>query len=217
MNTDFDPYAVLDVNTESSMDDIKKSFREKSKNSHPDHGGSPEEFDILKKAYEILTDASRRRVWDEYGLADNLDIECEAKMVASQIAVQTLDTYPGNCNFDKEMEEVFEKCLKDISIQIRDLTQRKERLEKRFKAIYKKPADDFISIDIERAINAKDIQIRQQTLNLEIHKKAFELIKGYMFDIERLPDLNSCLLQRLRGTDNRKDLARYLGMWVGGN
>jgi DnaJ-class molecular chaperone len=110
MNTDFDPYVILGVNTESSMDDIKKSFREKSKNVHPDRGGSPEEFDILKKAYKILTDVSKRRMWDEYKSAGNLDIECEAKMVASQIAVQVLDTYPDNCNFDKEMAEVFEKC-----------------------------------------------------------------------------------------------------------
>jgi hypothetical protein len=64
-------------------------------------------------------------------------------------------------------------------------------LEKRYKAIHKKPADDFISIEIERAINAKDIQIRQQKLNMEIHKRAFELIKGYKFDIEKLEDMSS--------------------------
>jgi hypothetical protein len=124
-------------------------------------------------------------------LAENFDIEDEAKMVASQIAVQTLDTYPDNCNFDTEMAEVFEKCLRDIANQIRDSTRKKERLEKRFKAIHKKPTDDFISIEIERAINAKDIQIRQQKLNLEIHKRAFELIKGYKFDIEKLEDVLS--------------------------
>jgi DnaJ-class molecular chaperone len=142
----------------------------------------------LKKAHEILTDASKRKMWDDYKLTDNLDIENEAKMVASRIVVQVLDTYPSNCNLDKEMAEIFDKCLRDIAEQIRDSTQKKERLEKRFKAVNKKPVDDFISIDIERAINAKDIQIRQQKLNLEIHKKAFELIKGYKFDIDRLHD-----------------------------
>jgi DnaJ-class molecular chaperone len=189
MNINFDPYVVLSVDKDASMEDIKKSFKQKSKTAHPDHGGSPEDFDILKKAYEILTDVSKRQMWDEYRMADNLDIENEAKMVASQIAVQTLDTYPDGCNFDKEMAEVFEKCLQDISSQIRETTRKKDRLENRFKAIQKKPVDDFISIDIERVINAKDIQIRQQKLNLEIHKKAFELIKGYKFDTEKLEDM----------------------------
>jgi DnaJ-class molecular chaperone len=212
MNTDFDPYVILGVDKDASADDIKKLFKQKSKTAHPDHGGSPEEFDTLKKAYEILTDISKRRMWDEYRLVDNLDFANEAKMVASQIAVQTLDTYPDNCNFDKEMAEVFNKCLQDISSQIRDLAQRKERLEKRFKAIHKKPVDDFISTDIERAINAKDIQIRQQKLNLEIHKKAFELIKGYKFDIDKLTDRFN-VLERFRPNQESQDrLAKRLGI-----
>jgi hypothetical protein len=124
-------------------------------------------------------------------LAENFDIEDEAKMVASQIAVQTLDTYPDNCNFDTEMADIFEKCLQNITSQIVEITQKKERLEKRFKAIQKKPVDDFISIDIKRVIDAKDIQIRQYKLNFEIHKKAFELIKGYKFDLEKLGDILS--------------------------
>jgi hypothetical protein len=37
-------------------------------------------------------------------------------------------------------------------------------------------------------IIARDIQIRQQMLNLEIYKKAFELVKEYKFDIEKLED-----------------------------
>jgi curved DNA-binding protein CbpA len=205
MDANFNPYIILGVNTNSSMDDIKKSFRNKSKIVHPDYGGSREDFDTLKKAYEILTDVFKRRMWDEYRLADKFDIENEAKMVASQIAVQTLDTYPDNCNFDKEMTEILEKCLQDIASQIRDSIQKKERLEKRFKAIHKKPDDDFISIDIERAINAKDTQIRQQKLNLEIHKRAFELIKGYKFDIEKLPDLNSSFSLGIRYKTRREN------------
>jgi hypothetical protein len=129
-------------------------------------------------------------MWDEYRLVDTLDIVNEAKMVASRIAVQTLDTYLDTCDFDKEMAEVFEKCLRDIAIEIRDLTQKKERLEKRYQAIQMKPSDDFILRDIERAINARDVQIRQQKLNLEIHQKAFELLKGYKFNIDKLPDLS---------------------------
>jgi DnaJ-class molecular chaperone len=211
MNNDFNPYIILGVDKDVSIDDIKRIFKQKSKTVHPDHGGSLEEFTILKKAYEILTDSLKRRMWDEYRLMDNFDVENEAKMVASQIAVQTLDTYPDNCNFDKEMAEVFEKCLQDITSQIRSLTQRKERLENRFKAIHKRPVDDFISVDIEQAINTKDIQIRQQKLNLEIHKKAFELIKGYKFDTEKLED-ESGIFERLINAGHGSILPKKFGI-----
>jgi curved DNA-binding protein CbpA len=212
MTTDFDPYKVLEIERNASAGDIKKAFKQKSKILHPDCGGTPEEFDALKKAYEILTDSERRRMWDEYRLTDDLNIENEAKMVASQIAVQTLDTYPDNCNFDKEISDVFEKCLHDIAGQIRETTQKKERLEKRYRAIQKKPSDDFISRDIEQAINSRDIQIRQQKLNLEIHKKAFELIKGYKFDADKLFGFMN--RSQRSDTDTRMNLARSLGMWT---
>ena len=196
MTEGFNPYSILGVDKDAQADAIKKAFKLKSKAAHPDRGGSPEDFEAVKKARDILTDSAKRRMWDEYRLADNLAIENEAKMVASRIAVQILDTYPDNCDFDKEMAEVFENCLRDIASEIRGLTRKKERLEKRFKAIQKKPADDFISIDIERAITARDVQIRQRKLNLEIHKKAFELLKGYQFDIAKLPGFGSVRFQR---------------------
>jgi DnaJ-class molecular chaperone len=189
MIENFDPYKVLGVNKDASIDDIKKSFKNRIKSAHPDYGGSSEDFDVIKRAYDILTDAVKRKMWDEYRLANDLDIENEARLVASQIAVQILDTCPNDCNFDKEMAEVFEECLKNISFNIQNLTERKERLEKRLEAICKKPADDFLSIDFERTVNDRDIQIRQQKLNLEIHKRAFELIREYKFCTERLADI----------------------------
>jgi DnaJ-class molecular chaperone len=66
MNIDFDPYAILGVDKDASTGDIKRLFKQKSKTAHPDYGGSPEEFGTLKKAYEILTDISKRRLWDDY-------------------------------------------------------------------------------------------------------------------------------------------------------
>jgi DnaJ-class molecular chaperone len=211
MNTGFDPYKVLEVKADASADEIKKAFKQKSKTAHPDCGGTPEDFDVIKKAYEILTDPAKRKMWDDYRMADNIDIENEAKMAASQIAVQVLDTYPDNCNLDKEIAEVFDKCLRDIAEQIREITQKKERLENRYQAVQNKPEDDFISIDIERAVNARDLQIRQQKLNMEIHKRAFELLKGYKFDIDKLPDL----MTPFRPSNNSRlqnILARSLGM-----
>jgi curved DNA-binding protein CbpA len=189
MNTDFDPYKILEVEPNASADDIKKAFKQKSKTAHPDCGGTPEDFDVIKKAYEILTDPSKRKMWDDYKMADNIDVENEAKMAASQIAVQVLDTYPDNCNLDEEIAEVFKKCLRDIAEQIRGITQKKERLENRYRAVQNKPEDDFISIDIERTVNARDLQIRRHKLNMEIQKRAFELLKGYKFDINKISQL----------------------------
>lgn len=186
MKRDFDPYKILDVEKDASIDNIKKSFKQKSKVMHPDTGGSIDQFNTLKKAYDILIDASKREIWDEYRIADDFNIEDEAKTVAIQIVLPVLDTFSDNCNLDEEIKSIISNCIKELTDKVQDLVQKRERLENRLKTIYKKPQDDFISCELEKMITMKDTEIRQHKLNLKIHNCAFELLKEYQFDTARL-------------------------------
>lgn len=60
-----DPYKVLGVSRHASLDTIKKQWRALSKIHHPDKGGSSEKFASLSAAYEILSDHSERRKYDQ--------------------------------------------------------------------------------------------------------------------------------------------------------
>jgi|SRR3989304_1343316 len=61
------PYEILGVKKTASADEIKKAYRKKSKKTHPDKGGSNEEFTEVNKAYNILKDAIKRKIYDETG------------------------------------------------------------------------------------------------------------------------------------------------------
>jgi hypothetical protein len=54
-----DPYEILGVTREASLDTIRDAYRTKSKRYHPDLGGDAWAFRILTHAYEVL---SSRRV-----------------------------------------------------------------------------------------------------------------------------------------------------------
>ena len=66
-----DPYEVLGVARDADETQIKKAFRKLARELHPDvnrHDPDAEEkFKEAAEAYEILSDAERRQVFDRYG------------------------------------------------------------------------------------------------------------------------------------------------------
>ena len=63
-----DYYSTLELNKDASMDEIRKSFRTLALNYHPDKNkdeGSKEKFMKIVEAYEVLSNASVKKNYDE--------------------------------------------------------------------------------------------------------------------------------------------------------
>ena len=62
-----DYYASLGVEASASLEEIKKAYKKKALQFHPDKNDSPdaeEKFKELAEAYEVLSDSDRRRKYD---------------------------------------------------------------------------------------------------------------------------------------------------------
>lgn len=67
-----DYYEVLGLDRSAGEDAVKKAFRRRARELHPDVNPSPEaeaQFKEAAEAYEVLSDPERRRAYDAYGHA----------------------------------------------------------------------------------------------------------------------------------------------------
>ena len=70
-----DYYAVLGIDKKSSLEEIKKAYREKAKEHHPDRNIgdalSASKFQEIQEAFEVLSDSQKRSVYDMSGMNMN--------------------------------------------------------------------------------------------------------------------------------------------------
>ena len=67
----FDYYEILEITRTSDKETIKKAYRKMALKYHPDRNPddktAEEQFKRINEAYEVLSDDSKRQIYDQYG------------------------------------------------------------------------------------------------------------------------------------------------------
>ena len=64
-----DLYAVLGCARDASADELRAAYKRSAMATHPDRGGSAQAFHTVNRAWRVLGDPERRKVYDETGAA----------------------------------------------------------------------------------------------------------------------------------------------------
>ena len=135
-------YETIGVHETATSEEIKKAYRERSKELHPyANDGNDKGFAKLAKAYEVLSDPERRKKYDETGIDTENN---EAEQVNSIMAGLTLAFLEHAPSVKTESLTDFVK--KQVKEQLGNAKSAVTKLEK----------------EIDRAENAKNRIVRKE-------------------------------------------------------
>ena len=187
MNTE-NFYQVLGVDEKATQSEIKKSYRKKAIEHHPDKGGDEELFKRIKLAYEILSDPIRRKQYDITGETTTTNAKDEAVANLVQILLHVVP----NFNVDQddlihiaEMETrtMLDLVNKDIGVTERYILNLEKVASKlRIKTEGENILSSFIVSQIkQRKQELVTFQHRVQVCNLML-----EILKDYEYGLRNL-------------------------------
>lgn len=119
-------YEALGVNRGAPIEVIRKAYRKASKRAHPDGGGTPEQWALVTLAHDILTDAKKRKTYDETGGADELEA---AALQAAYDAISLVASAIVNMRKDVTSFDILGDAVKTLRQQIANVddAQRQQR------------------------------------------------------------------------------------------
>ena len=95
-----DYYDLLEINRDSSLDDIKKAYKKLALKYHPDRNPnnkeSEEKFKNISVAYQVLSDENKRKSYDTFGTADEIPLPNSAMDVFNEIFQSQMHSLFGN-------------------------------------------------------------------------------------------------------------------------
>jgi DnaJ-class molecular chaperone len=113
---DLNLYLDLEIDKNSTKEEITKKYKELSKTKHPDKGGDIEEFQKIVKAYKILTNIESREEYDKNSVYGN-------KYDAS-FELYNFEFSNDNTVYDEVYSKEYEKFkndLLDIVVNVEDM------------------------------------------------------------------------------------------------
>ena len=125
------PYETVGVDQGAATAEIERAYRAKARRSHPDAGGSADEFKRLNTAVAILRDPKRRRRYDETGTTDEGPKHRVSDADAMILPLVTEAFSQDTISPVEFMRRKLDRRLSDVRQKVSTATRSAEELRKR--------------------------------------------------------------------------------------
>lgn len=180
-------YDVLGVDKKSKTikDDVKRNYRKKAKEKHPDKGGSATEFSQLSIAYKVLSDDHLREEYDRTGSytsdQPNLESICIERIegILMQMLTQRGEEFE---HFDwikeiiQQCRDAKQTCLK-ANLRLNDQEICLQKIVKNIK--YKGKGRNLLTFFIEEKIQLINRAIHSNKKEMEVAERCVDILSDY--------------------------------------
>lgn len=204
MNVSTEFYDKLGVSPDATQDQIKKAFRKKAKDLHPDKNPGDkkkeEEFKEIAQIYDTLSDPNARRRYDTDGNAMNTETFVRQEALGVVIShVLMIILKKGESIFSTEIFKEISQVLKtdgfDHLDKIKAIKKEAKKIDKILsKIVHKHGENSFLHQAITAEKNKMLMSISEHKLKIKILKAAKIIVKEYRFNSDPL-DINKTFLE----------------------
>ena len=127
-------YDRLGIKKGASLEEIRKAFKKTSKKTHPDKGGTDEEFIKTKEAYEVLANPKKRKQYDETGEVGDEDPKQSIYVEIADMFLRIVDKHEVNIehlDIIKEMLTVYNAIIQageESNMKLEDKIKKTKKL-----------------------------------------------------------------------------------------
>nr|WP_210300937.1 J domain-containing protein [Rhizobium sp. BK619] len=186
-----DPYDILGVERDADEAQLKAAYRRHAKVAHPDSGGDSQAFDNLQKAYVLLLDPVRRKVYDDTGydveFADAAELQALV-MIEKLVTDAVLDERaPGSFDPVAVMQESLSEELRKARFSKSELERHASRIGLHLERLEKQSGRDVLAHMFRARIEAIGKAVVETEAKIKAAERAADMLAGYIYDIDPTP------------------------------
>jgi curved DNA-binding protein CbpA len=179
-----DLYETLGVDKDASAADIKKAYRSKASQHHPDKGGDHDEFVAVQKAYEVLSVTESRARYDATGEAEDAQGPSPYELILqifAQIAEGQDEIHTDLLKLVKDHLKQQKKGIRKRVHQLRMLSRKWKNISKRIKTTGFNPVKTMARTNRE-AVVREYIGLRSAC---KLVSSSIELMKDWSYEYDQ--------------------------------
>jgi len=186
------PYNTLNVKENATEEEIKKAYRKKATEQHPDIGGDEEEFKKSAEAYAIIGNPKKRKQFDETGSTDTEDPLANIHAEVSEMFFNVIERNKGKIQYVNIIKEMIDIVTNAISLAKDELINRDSSISNTEKLLSRITRDDdsenFFDNIIKGRIKHMEYEKLQISNQIEKFNTMIDLIEVYHCSQEQKPE-----------------------------